>query len=108
MADVTGAVHHSFDGKDYTLRLTFAVLGKLQAKHGDDLKGLLSGKASAAPPFAVMVDAIAGALVKGGVPTGEADELADDMLTADPELFPRVMSAAFPDAVGNGKAAAAA
>lgn len=100
MADVTGALHHDFGGREYTLRLTFGVLAKLQAKHGTDLKGLLTGEVGKAPPFDVMLDAVSGALVKGGV--SDAEDLADDMLTADPELFSRLLAAAFPDAMGNG------
>lgn len=105
MADVTGALHHSFGGREYTLRLTFGVLAKLQAKHGDDLKGLLTGEVVKAPPFDVMLDAVGGALIKGGAAADSADDLADDMLTADPELFQRLLGTAFPDAVGNGKKA---
>ncbi|RDW14433.1 hypothetical protein [Paracoccus thiocyanatus] len=101
MADVTGALHHEFGGKCYELRMTFGVLAKLQARHGSDLKGLLSGSVEKIPAFDVMLDGVAGALVKGGVPEEAAADLADDMLTADPELFARLLSAAFPDAVGN-------
>ena len=101
MADVTGALHHSFGGKEYTLRLSFGVLAKMQAKHGNDLKGLMTGEVGGVPPFDVMLDTVSGALVKGGTSEVAAADLADDMLTADPELFTRLLSAAFPDAVGN-------
>ncbi len=103
MADVTGTVHHQYGGKEYTLRLTFGVLAKLQAKHGDDLNGMLTGGRSKAPSFGIMLDAVSGALAKGGT-TGDLEVLADDMLSADPDLFARLMAAAFPDAVGNDKA----
>lgn len=108
MADMTGALHHDFGGKSYTLRLTFGVLAKLQGRHGDDLRGLLTGAVVSAPPFAVMLDAVSEALVKGGSPRDIAADLADDMLTADPDLFTRLLSAAFPAMVkgGNGEAPA--
>lgn len=104
MADVTGALHHPFNGKEYTLRMSFGVIAKLQAKHGSDLKGLLIGKTEGTPPFDVMLDAIAESLMKCGQPDDGIADLADDMLSADPELFARLLTTAFPDAVGNGAA----
>lgn len=105
MSDVTGALHHQFGGKEYTLRLTLGGIGKLQGKHGNDLGGLLSGKVSDVPPFGIMIDMIAVALEKGSkLPASEAADLADDMMTADKGVFERLMKAAFPDASGNAEA----
>lgn len=107
MADVTGALHHDFAGKTYRLRLTWGVLADLQGKHGDDFLSRLEVVAGKLPPFALMIDIVAGALVKGErMDEADARDLADDMLTADPELVSRLLLAAFPDAGGNGSAAA--
>ncbi|MFC3059515.1 hypothetical protein [Paenirhodobacter populi] len=102
MADVTGALHHTFGGKEYTLRLTWGVLAEIQAAHGDDFLDRLSNQDGKTPPFALMIDIAAKALAKGEkMPAIEASDLADDMLTADPELIGRLMVAALPDASGN-------
>ena len=99
MADVTGALSHSFGGKQYALRLTLGGIAKLQAKHGNDLGGLLSGKVETVPPFGIMIDMIAVALEKGQkMGADEAADLADEMMTADKGVFERLMKAAFPDA----------
>ena len=106
MADVTGALHHDFDGKSYRLRLTWGVLADLQGKHGDDFLTRLDAGAGKLPPFGLMIDIVAKALARGeGLDDDNVRDLADDMLTADPELVSRLMQAAFPDAVGNGGAA---
>ncbi len=100
MADVTGALAHSFGGQEYSLRLTLGGIAKLQAKHGNDLGGLLSGKVEQVPPFGIMLDMIAVSLEKGHkLAPDEAAELADEMMTADKGVFERLMKAAFPDAV---------
>ena len=105
MADVTGALHHDFGGRGYTLRLTLGGIAKLQGKYGNDLQGLLTGEAAGTPPFGVMIDMVAAALEKGeGLSPGEAADLADDMLTADKRLVERLMKAAFPETVGNAAA----
>lgn len=105
MADATGALHYEFGGKAYTLRLTFGGIAQLQARHGNDLAGLLTGNTGPIPPFAVMIDMVAVALQKGmKMPAEEAGDLADDMLTDDKGMFERLMRAAFPDAVGNVEA----
>lgn len=114
MADVTGALHHKFGESTYCLRLTLGGIAKLQGKHGNDLGGLLSGKFDAVegqpapiPPFDIMIDMIATALIKGEkMSEAEALDLADDMLTADQALAGRLMEAAFPGQVkeGNGQA----
>ena len=114
MADATGALHHEFNGKTYTLRLTMRGLAVLQDMHGSDLGGLLSDGGSAMPMLAPALDLISVALQRGeGIAKEEADDLADEMMTADRNLTQRIMAAAFPDvaatvpgAGGNAKAPA--
>lgn len=109
MADVTGALHHEFGGKFYTLRLTMSVLAKLQARHGPDfLAKFNAAEVAKSPPFALMIDMVTLSLVKGmGMPETMAADLADDMITAQNDLPASLLAAAFPDAgepVGNGQA----
>lgn len=105
MADVTGTLHHEYGGKTYTLRLTWGVLGALQAKHGDDFLERLDVPNGKLPPFNLLIDVAAMALAKGEkMAEDEARDLADDIITSDPEVIGRLMTAAFPDAVGNGAA----
>ena len=117
MADVTGALHHEFNGKSYTLRITMRGLAHLQGLHGNDLGGLLSDGGSAIPALAPSLDLISVALQRGeGLDQQGADDMADEMFTADRTLAGKVLAAAFPDAVasageapaaGNGKPRAA-
>ncbi|NPD15744.1 hypothetical protein HOY34_11075 [Xinfangfangia sp. D13-10-4-6] len=105
MADVTGALHHAFGGKTYTLRLTLGGIAKLQDKYGNDVGGLLTGGIEGIPPMGLLVSVVAEALVKGEkMPQAEAYELADDIVTADQSIVGQIIVAAFPDAEGNGKA----
>lgn len=107
MADVTGALHHEFGGKTFTLRLTLGGIAKLQAKYGNGLGGMLDGTIRGTPPFGIMIDVLAVALEKGQqLPADQAADLADDMLTAGVSLFEELMKAAFPDLAkaGNAKA----
>lgn len=107
MADITGTLHHSFDGKDYRLRLTWGVLADLQDEYGDDFLSRLEPAEGKAPPLRLMIGIVAKALVKGErMAPAEAEDLADDMLTSDPDIVPRLMQGAFPAAVGNGGQAA--
>ena len=115
MADVTGALHHEFQGKSYTMRITMRGLAHLQGLHGNDLGGLLSAGGSDIPALRPSLDLVSVALQRGeGIDQPEADDLADEMFTADRTLAGRVLAAAFPDAVaeeapagGNAKAPAA-
>lgn len=108
MADVTGAIHHEFGGKTYELRLTMRVIAALQDLHGNDLGGWLSADEQGAKPFRVMLDGIQMVLDRGGYDGGT--DLADEMLTASPDLFARLLAGAFPVASGaqqgNGQPAA--
>lgn len=105
MADVTGALHHQFKGKTYTLLLTMRGVARLQGIHGNDLGGILTG-VNAVPSFLVLLDIVAEGLRKGGdLNEADADDLADAMLTADKKLAERVLQLAFPEAA-QGKAEA--
>lgn len=109
MSDVTGALHHEFGGRSYTLRLTLGGIGKLQGKHGNDLGGLLTGGIQGIPPFSLMIDVVAVALEKGErMSSDEAQDVADDIITADQSVFEKLMKAAFPDPSGKRKAPKAA
>lgn len=109
MADVTGTLHHPFEGKTYALCLTMRGIAKLQGIHGNDLGGILTG-ANAVPSFAVLLDIVAEGLRRGGdLADQDADDLADKMLTADKNLAERVLKLAFPEtAAGKGEAAGGA
>ena len=102
MIDPTGALHHTFGGKEYALVFSNRAIGKVQSKWGKDLDGLLTG-GSTIPNFSIMADIIAAALVVGSkLPEDEAEDLGDLMSTADRELVNRLIAATFPDiAEGN-------
>lgn len=98
-ADVTGTVRETFDGTEYSLRLTMRGLAKLQAKHGANVAGLLDGTAGNPPNMEPLLDMVSEALQKGhGLEQAEADDVADELLTADLGLVERLIQAAFPDA----------
>lgn len=104
MADVTGTVRASHDGKTYALRLTMRSFAELQARHGANVAGLLDGTAGAVPSFAALIDVVSLALQRGeGMAADEADRLADELFTADARLVERLIAASFPDQVGNGQ-----
>lgn len=65
MADISGALHHTFEGKTYTLRLTPRGLAHLQADHGLDLPGALSKGYEGTPPFGVLGGIVTEVLKKG-------------------------------------------
>lgn len=101
MSDVTGTVHHQFNGREHQLRLTLGGIAKLQGVHGTDLGGFLSARSadsSELPAFAILLDIVKVALEKGGADPSISADLADDMLTADIHLAKRVLQAAFPSA----------
>lgn len=104
MAAVTGILTHEFQGRDYALHLTLGGIAKLQGRHGNDLGGLLSGKIEGVPPFGLMIEVLSVALQRGEqMPADEADDLADLMLTKNPQLVERLMVTAFPSIAGNGQ-----
>lgn len=104
MADITGVLHQSYGIKTYALRLTPSGIARLQADHGNDLGGVLSGEAGKFPPFGVLLGIVTEALKKGeGLGEDEALALADELMAEDIELASRVLAASFPSAGGNGK-----
>lgn len=106
MADITGALHITHADRELTLRLTLGGIGKLQRKHGVTIGGLLDEGRDEGEllNFGILVDTISVALQKGmRMETEEADDLADDLLTADQEIAIRLLNAAFPEAGTRGK-----
>lgn len=109
MADITGTVRARHDGRDYEMRLTMRGLAVLQDKHGDNIAGLLDGSAGSTPRFGALIDMVSLALQKGsGMGSNEADELADELLTADVGIIEKIITATFPNATvegvrGNGR-----
>lgn len=112
MIDPTGAVEIEFGGKTLSLRLTMRGIARLQAKHGRNLAGMLDGTAGDVPDMGAVLDLVSEALQKGsGLKAPEADDLADELATADPLIVGRIIGGAFPDALsepeGNAKKGAA-
>lgn len=105
MADVTGTIRETFDGKSYDLRLTMRGIASLQAKFGNNIAGLLDDTGEAVPDFNALLALVSAALQKGsGMDAEAADDLADEMLTKDQAIFKRVIGAAFPEPkMGNAK-----
>ena len=102
--DPTGAVEITFGGETYCLRLTMRGIARLQAKHGRNLAGMLDGTSGAIPEMDAVLDLVSEALQKGhDMPAKEADELADEIATADPLIVGRIIAGAFPDPEGNAK-----
>lgn len=103
----TGLLTVPFWGRDHDLRLTWAGMAKLQALHPDMVGAMLSGR-EVVPSMQFALDAVRIALVKGGTDAAAADDLADEMMTADPGLIGRLLAAAFPadkgTPSGNGEA----
>lgn len=106
MADITGVLRQTSGARTYALRLTPSGIARLQAEHGNDLGGVLSGEAGKFPPFGVLLGIVTEALKKGeGLGEEEARELADDLMAEDIELASRVLAASFPGTGGNGRKA---
>ena len=98
MSDITGTIHEVYDGKSYDLRLTMRGIATLQSEYGNNVAGLLDGSAGDLPDFNALLSLVSISLQKGnGMEPVAADELADDLLTKDPEIVSRIISAAFPD-----------
>jgi hypothetical protein len=104
MTDPTGAVEVEHGGETYSLRLTMRGIARLQAKHGRNLAGMLDGTAGDIPDMTAVLDLVSEALQKGqGLKPAEADDLADEIATADPLIIGTIIAATFPDAVGNAR-----
>ena len=93
----TGLVTVPFEGRDYALRLTWAGMAQLQDLHPDTVGAMLAGR-DVVPSMRFALDAVRIALVKGGTDATAAADIADEMLTADPGLIARLLTAAFPPA----------
>jgi hypothetical protein len=104
MENPTGVVLESFGGKDYRLKLTMRGIAELQKKYGKSIGGLLDGTAGDIPDFNPLIDLVSLALQRGEkMKPEDADEIADNMLTADKEIIGRIIAAAFPEAVPGKK-----
>lgn len=99
MSDITGSIIEEINGQRYTLRLTMRGIAKLQGSYGPTINGLLDGKAGSFPDFNPLLDLVSIALQKGhGLAEADAEQVADDMVTADQEIIGRILKAAFPEA----------
>lgn len=110
MADITGALHITHDGRELTLRLSMAGLGRLQDRHGPSIGGLLDEDRTEDQllNFGILIDAVSIALQKGmRMDADEADDLADDLVSADQEIVARLLEAAFPAPLAARKGSAA-
>lgn len=96
-ADPTGTIHETFDGSARALRLTMAGLARVQQDHGSAVAALLNG-VEVSPSLSMCLMLVSVALQKGErMSAAEADELADEMFTADPAILERLLTAAFPE-----------
>lgn len=104
MTDPTGAVEVELGGETYSLRLTMRGIARLQAKHGRNLAGMLDGTAGDVPDMEAVLDLVSEALQRGhGLPAKEADDIADELATANPMIVGTILAGAFPDAEGNAR-----
>lgn len=94
MAQITGAVTVTHDGKDYSLILGMSGLAQLQKEYGQDLKPLVEMEEEGKlPDFSVLVRITTIALKRFHP---DADPyLADDLLRADPSVPMQVVRDAF-------------
>lgn len=100
MADPTGTLHVEHDGKTYALRLTMAGIGRAQEAQPDAMNALISGH-DAVPSINLCLLLVSLALQKGEkINADEAEELADEIFTADQTVVPRLMAAMAPDVAG--------
>lgn len=102
MTDPRGALKVTAGGNEYTLWLGMSVLADLQDKHGNDVLNQVDAPADAGanwlPPLRIVVDLLLGALQRYHP---DADKYTVDEIMADaPDVFERLMAAAFPDPQG--------
>lgn len=96
MADITGTLHREVGGKDYALRLTMRDIATLQGEYGINLGGWLSEKQPEIVDFGLALDVVTLAVKRGSkLDRAAAEDVADDLLTADVSLFGKVMTALF-------------
>jgi hypothetical protein len=103
MKNPTGALQYEFGGETHEMRLTMRGLARLQAKHGRTLGGMLDGSMGDIPDMNVVLDVVSEALQRGGMDAKKADDLADEIATADSEVIGAILMTAFPDQGGNAK-----
>lgn len=104
MIDPTGCVEFIVGGKAYACRLTMRGIARLQGKHGRNIAGLLDGSAGDIPDMGAMLDLVSEALQRGSKLEAElADDIADELLSADQTIIGAIIAAAFPESVGNAK-----
>jgi secreted protein with Ig-like and vWFA domain len=108
MKNPTGSLEYEFGGESHEMRLTMRGIARLQAKHGRTLAGVLDGTVGDIPDMAVVLDIISESLQRAGMDAAKADDLADEIATADPAIIGSILQTAFPDTEGNGKAKAKA
>lgn len=102
MINPMGSIEVEHGGKPYTLRLTMRGIGRLQNKHGRNVAGLFDGTEGGFPDMNAVLDLVSEALQRGhGLDADKADDLADEIATADPMIVGKITKAAFPDAGGN-------
>lgn len=102
MADLTGTIREGFGGKEYELRLTMRGIATLQDRYGLTLGGLLDNSIGDIPPFGLLLDLVSVSLQKGSkLPEAEADDLAEELLTADQMIVGRIIKATFPEIEGD-------
>lgn len=112
MTDPRGSLNVQACGKDYTLWMGMSVLADLQTKHGQDVLERMEPPENAganwAPDMNIILDMVRFSLVRFHRDEIESDRyLADDILSENRDVFPRLMAAAFPDQKapqsGNGR-----
>jgi hypothetical protein len=102
MNDPRGSLKVKANGKDYTLWMGMSVLADMQTKHGQDVLERLEPPEGAgqnwAPDMNIILDLVRGSLARFHSEEIDADKyLADDILSENKNIFPRLMSATFPD-----------
>ena len=107
MANSTGMLTVTVDGKDYRLWLGFSGLANLQEKHGSEFISRLDAPDDAPegwlPDFAILRDMLLEALER--FHADEADRwLVDEIWAASPDVVGKLLAASFPDQVQSGGA----
>lgn len=100
----TGEIEVGHEGKLYRLRLTFGVMATLQERYGRENMARIFGSDDGMPDFGACI-ALVELSLKRHHPDADA-QLADDMVTTDPDIIRRLQEAAFPDQSEAGKAPA--
>lgn len=95
MASVVGELVVNVGGKEYTLRLGFRELGKLQDEFGQDLAPFMQAhEEGLVPNFNAVVRLVEVSLSRYHPDAGP--DVADDILASEMSIFGKLMAAAFP------------